>query len=163
MPNEKLRGFLEERNIKYVSIRHSPAYTAQEVAASAHVKGQNMAKTVMVKLDGELAMTVMPAHYCVDIDKLRDVTGKDSVELAHENEFASRFRDCEPGAMPPFGNIYDMDVYVDETLTRDREISFNAGSASEIVRMSYEDYAELVHPKIEDFASRMEHGGCAGR
>jgi Ala-tRNA(Pro) deacylase len=155
MPVDKLREFLDRNRIKYVVITHSPAHTAQEVAASAHIPGRNMAKTVIVKLDGRMAMAVLPASELVDLDLLADAAFVERAELADEDEFADRFGDCELGAMPPFGNLYGMDVYVADTLAEDDEIAFNAGSHTELVQMRYPDYARLVKPRILRFGARM--------
>lgn len=148
MPSTALKKFLDEEDVKYVTIRHSPAFTAQEVAASAHVPGQELAKTVIVSLDGELAMVVLPATDQVDLERLQEVSGADRVELASEGEFEERFPDCETGAMPPFGNLYDMDVYVAEHLAEDDEIAFNAGTHTELIRMSFDDFRTLVSPTV---------------
>ena len=148
MPSTALKKFLDEENVKYVTIRHSPAFTAQEIAASAHVPGQELAKTVIVRLDGELAMVVLPATDQVDLDLLAEVSGADEVELAEEEDFEDRFPDCETGAMPPFGNLYDMRVYVAEHLAEDEEIAFNAGTHTELVRMSFEDFRRLADPTV---------------
>ena len=148
MPIEKLRKTLEKSRIHYVSLPHDPAFTAQGIAATAHVSGNELAKTVMVKLDGRMAMAVLPAPRKVNFDRLREAAGASSAELAHEAEFAALFPNCEVGAMPPFGNLYDMEVYVDEPLTHDEEIAFNAGTHTELIRMQYEDYAKLVKPKV---------------
>ena len=121
MPVKKLKDFLDGRNIKYVVIRHSPEFTAQEIAASAHVPGKELAKTVMVKIDGQMAMAVLPASCKVDLQHLRVTAGADNVKLATEGEFQDRFPDCEVGAMPPFGNLYDMAVYVADTLAERRD------------------------------------------
>lgn len=152
MAVQKLKEFLNEHGVKYVTLSHSPAYTAQEVAASAHIPGQEVAKTVIVKLDGTMAMAVLPASRQIDLDRLGEVTGASEVELATEDEFKNQFQDCEPGAMPPFGNLYGMPVYVAEALTEDEEISFNAGSHSELMRLRYDDFEKLVQPKVLQFA-----------
>lgn len=152
MAVQKLKEFLNEHGVKYVTLSHSPAYTAQEVAASAHIPGQEVAKTVIVKLDGTMAMAVLPASRQIDLDRLGEVTGASEVELATEDEFKSQFPDCEPGAMPPFGNLYGMPVYVAEALTEDEEIAFNAGSHSELMRLRYDDFEKLVQPKVLQFA-----------
>jgi len=154
MPARKLKEFLDANNVKYVTITHSRAYTAQEVAASAHIKGRELAKVVMVVLDGELAMVVLPASYQIDFDALRKATGAASVRLATEAEFQEEFPECETGAMPPFGNLYGMAVYVDEALARDEEIAFNAGSHTELIRMAYRDFERLVRPKVVRVAVR---------
>ena len=148
MPAKKLTEFLDSRRIKYVTITHSPAYTAQTIAASAHVPGKELAKTVIVKIDGEFAMVVLPASFRVDLQHLKATTGADAVDLATEAEFKNLFPDCELGAMPPFGNLYDMDVYVAEELAEDEEIAFSAGSHAELVRLSYRDFEQLVQPRI---------------
>ena len=153
MPVAKLKRFLDENDVKYVSISHSQAFTAQEVAASAHVPGKELAKVVMVKLDGEMAMAVLPAPSQVDLESLRGVAGADEAELAGEEEFEELFPDCEVGAMPPFGNLWDLDVYVDEELREDEEIAFDAGSHTELVRMSYEDFERLVKPTVADITA----------
>jgi len=152
MPAKKIKDFLDKNHIKYVSLKHSPAYTAQEIAAKSHVSGKEMAKTVIVKVNGNPAMAVLPASYKVDFEALTKVTGSDNVNLAGEEEFKTMFPDCEVGAMPPFGNLYDMDVYVAETLSDDEEIVFNAGTHSELIRMAYKDFEKLVKPKVLKFS-----------
>jgi len=152
MPTEKLKRFLDQNAVKYVSIRHSPAFTAQEIAASAHIPGKELAKTVMVKIDGKMALAVLPASARVDFTALEKATGADTVELASEDEFRSRFPDCELGAMPPFGVLYGMPSYVAQDLAADDEIAFNAGSHTELIRLSYHDFERLARPKVLDFA-----------
>lgn len=148
MPSTALKKLLDEEHVKYVTIRHSPAFTAQEIAASAHVPGQELAKTVIVRLDGELAMVVLPATDQVDLGRLEEISGRERAELAEEDDFEERFPDCETGAMPPFGNLYDMDVYVAEHLAEDDEIAFNAGTHTELIRMSFDDFRKLAKPKV---------------
>jgi len=152
MPLTKLRTFLDNYNVPYVVISHSVAYTAQGIAALAHIPGKELAKTVIIKLDTELAMAVLPASYLVDTVMLR-AAGARTVEIATEREFKDRFPDCEVGAMPPFGNLYGMKVFVDTSLTKDKEIAFNAGSHRELVRMAFDDFVRLVQPKILPFAA----------
>ncbi len=149
MTISKLREFLDSHRIKYMVISHSLAYTAQGVAALAHVSGKKLAKTVIVKIDGVLAMVVIPASFHVDLDRLRKLTGAQSVEVASELEFKDAFPDCETGAMPPFGNLYDMPVYADETLAENEEITFTAGSHRELVRMHWVDMERLVNPTVD--------------
>jgi len=156
MPVKKLKEFLDENKVKYMVCIHSTAYTAQEIAASAHIPGKDVAKTVMVKIDDKMAMAVLPASYRVDFDLLKDGTGAKSVELASEEEFKYLFPDCEIGAMPPFGNLYDMDVYVAASLTEDEEIAFNAGSHRELIKLSYKDFAKLVKPKVLKFSAKRD-------
>jgi Ala-tRNA(Pro) deacylase len=148
MPARQLSEFLDSQGVKYVTVTHSPAFTAQEVAASAHIPGKEMAKTVMVQLDGQMAMAVVPASSRLDLARLRDAAGAERATLAGEREFASLFPDCEPGAMPPFGNLYGMNVFVADSLAEDEEIAFNAGSHTELVRLAYDDFSRLVHPKV---------------
>ena len=148
MPIRKLREFLDSHAVRYFVVSHSPAYTAQEIAAAAHVPGKELAKAVIVTLDGKMAMVVLPASRQLDFDLLRKLTSARKVELASEKEFADLFPECEIGAMPPFGNLYGMDVYVSEELEDDDEIAFNAGAHTELLRLSYENYKKLVHPKV---------------
>ncbi len=152
MPARKLKQFLDENHVRYVSIRHSPAYTAQETAASAHIPGRELAKTVMLHVDGKMAMAVLPSTRMLDLELLRKAIGAQSVSLATESEFKHRFGDCEAGAMPPFGNLYEMEVYADRSLTLDEQIAFNAGSHAELIQMAYEDFERLTEPKIAEFA-----------
>jgi Ala-tRNA(Pro) deacylase len=152
MPVKKLKAFLDEHGVKYITIKHSRAYTAQEVAASAHIPGQELAKTVMIKLNGTMAMAVLPASYQVDFDLLQAATGAEEIELATEAEFKDLFPECEAGAMPPFGNLYGIDVFVAASLTEDEKIAFNAGSHTELIQMSYSDFARLVDPVVLQFS-----------
>ena len=154
MPVKKLKDFLDNQNIKYVTISHSPTYTAQEIAASAHIPGKVMAKTVMVKIDGKMAMAVLPASCKVDFDLLKKAAGASTVGLASEQEFKNLFPECEIGAMPPFGNLYGMEVFVADALAEDEEIAFNAGSHTELIRLAYKDFERLVKPRIVKFSSR---------
>jgi len=152
MPAKKLREFLDKQGVKYVSIVHSPAFTAQEIAASAHIPGKEVAKTVMVKLDGKMAMAVLPASCGVDFARLRELADAGKAELASEREFSDLFPECEVGAMPPFGNLYGMPVFAEQALAEDKEIAFNAGSHKELVKLAYADFAKGVQPKVGRFA-----------
>jgi len=143
-----MKEFLDSHGVKYVKIDHSPAYTAREIAQSTHIKGKEVAKTIIVFIDNKMAMAVLSANYSIDFDYFRKEIGAKKIELATEEQFKDIFPDCEVGAMPPFGNLYGMNVYVDQHLTADKEIVFNAGSHSELVRMSYEDFARLVKPRV---------------
>jgi Ala-tRNA(Pro) deacylase len=153
MPATRLKEFLDREGIRYSSQRHSTAYTAQEVAASAHIPGKHFAKTVIVSIDGNMAMVVLPANRKVILQDLRDITGSDRVTFASEAEFQQRFPDCEPGAMPPFGNLYDMDVFVAPELSNEEEIAFSAGTHAEVIRMAYDDFERLVRPRVASFAT----------
>jgi Ala-tRNA(Pro) deacylase len=152
MPISRLKHCLDDHHVKYVTVTHSPAYTAQEVAQSSHIRGRELAKTVMVKLDGRLAMAVLPASQKVNLKLLKQAAGVGTAELAHEEEFKDKFPDCEPGAMPPFGNLYGMDVFAAEALAADEEIAFNAGSHTELIKMSYKDFEHLVQPRMVEIS-----------
>ena len=148
MPIRKLKEMLDREHIKYVTIRHSPAYTAQATAQSAHIPGDELAKTVMLEVDDKLVMVVLPASEQLDLDLAgKEMKAKD-IRLAEEREFQSSFPDCELGAMPPFGNLYGFDVYVTEALTNDERIAFNAGTHEELLEMEYDDFARLVQPRV---------------
>ncbi len=153
MPAKKLKEYLNNNNIKYVTIFHSQAYTAQEVAATAHIPGKELAKTVMVKIDDKMAMAVLTAADKVDFDSLKEAVGAGKVELASEQDFENLFPGCEIGAMPPFGNLYEMQVFVEENLTEDTEIAFNAGSYTELIKLSYKDFERLAKPTVVKFSS----------
>jgi len=153
MAADKLIGYLDEKGIKYVVINHSSAYTTSEIAASVHIKGQELAKTVIVKMGEEMAMIVLPVKYKVNLQMLCDYTGLERIELATEGEFAPLFPGCETGAMPPFGNIYGLKTYLDKTLTYDEEIAFNAGNFHQLIRLGFSDYMKLVKPEITHFAA----------
>jgi len=152
MPVKKLKDFLDGNNIKYVTISHSPAYTAQQIAALAEIPGKELAKTVIIKIDGVIAMAVLPASYKVSFELLQKAAGTGKVELAGEREFKDKFPDCDVGAMPPFGNLYGMEVFVAASLAEDEEIAFNAGSHTELIKMSYKDFETLVKPKVLTFS-----------
>jgi Ala-tRNA(Pro) deacylase len=153
MPLASLTEYLDKHKVKYIVISHSPAFTAQGIAALSHTPGKELAKTVVVKLDGELTMTVLPASFQVDVGLLKKATNAKSVELASEEEFKGRFPGCETGAMPPFGQLYGMDVIADESLAKDKEIAFNACSHRELIRLAWEDFERLAEPKVTRFAA----------
>ncbi len=153
MPVRKLKEFLDSQRVKYVSISHSRAFTAMEVAASAHVAGKELAKTVIVKVDGKMAMVVIPATSRVDFDILKRQIGAQHVELAAEREFRDKFPECELGAMPPFGNLYGMQLFVSESLAQEEELAFSAGSHNELIRLKYEDFERLTKPTMVNFLS----------
>lgn len=148
----KLTQFLDTQNVKYVVMTHSPAFRASEIAATAHIPGKELAKTVMVKADGTMTMAVLPASYMVDFRLLKKALNATKVELATEAEFKGLFPECEVGAMPPFGNLFGMEVLVSESLAEDTEIAFNAGSHRELVKMAYKDFERLVKPKLLAFS-----------
>ena len=151
MPVRKMKDFLDHHGVRYLCTSHSKAYTAQEVARLSHVSGQAMAKTVIVDADGRMVMAVLPARYKVDLNRLRNVIGAQHVELAPESRFKKLFPECEPGAMPPFGNLYGLEVFVDAALAEDEIIAFNSGTHTEVMRLLYKDYERLVQPKVLAF------------
>jgi len=147
MLNKQLQAFLDDRKVNYNIIRHSPAYTAEEIAASAHISGKELAKAVVVKIDGKLAMVIEPANVKVNLEALQQWTGAKDVTLANENEFKDTFADCETGAMPPLGRMYDLDTYEDQLGLNDGDdIVFNAGNHSELVKMRYSDFEKIAKP-----------------
>ena len=148
MPVKKLKEYLDSHQVRYEAVSHSRAFTAQDVAESAHVSGKELAKCVMVRIDGKLAMAVVPAASRVDFDLLKLAAGARVVELADEKEFKDMFPECEVGAMPPFGNLYGMETYASIGLTEQPEIAFNAGSHTELIKLSYGDFERLARPKL---------------
>jgi Ala-tRNA(Pro) deacylase len=149
----RLKSYLDREGVRYMSVAHSPAFTAGEIAEAAHVKQKEFAKTVIVNIDGRFAMAVMPASEKLDAHRLRDAVGARHVRLALESEFDRLFPGCEPGAMPPFGNLYGLEVFVSPTLVADERIAFNAGSHAELVWMTYPDFARLVRPVVAAFSA----------
>lgn len=154
MPSKILKKYLDDNNIKYITINHSEAYTAQEIAASAHIKGDEFAKTVMLKIDGKMVMAVLPASYKIDFKNLAHLGLGENIRLANEMEFKDKFPECEVGAMPPFGNLYHIDVYTAESLMRDKVIAFNSGTHKELIKMKTEDFVRLVEPEILQFSRK---------
>ena len=149
MPASKLKEYLDGRKIPYEVLTHPKAFTSQGVAAALHVSGREFAKAVILKTDaGKLIMVVIPGPRHVNLDLVKDLVGAREVELAREDEFASLFPECELGAEPPFGNLYNLPVYVDESLRKDPEIVFNAGTHIETIRMKYADFERLVDPVV---------------
>jgi osmotically-inducible protein OsmY/prolyl-tRNA editing enzyme YbaK/EbsC (Cys-tRNA(Pro) deacylase) len=149
---DRLKTYLHDHQVPFVIQHHQTAYTAQDVAASEHLPGQMVAKVVMAVADGDMVMLVLPADHRADLAKARAAVGAHEIWLANEREFADRFPDCEVGAMPPFGNLYDLPVYVDRSLTFDQAIVFQAGTHNETMRIRYADFARLVKPTVVDIA-----------
>ncbi len=148
MAINKLKDYLNYNDVKYVTVTHSKAYTAQEVAASIHIRGKKIAKTVIVDIDGQFAMVVLPASYRVDFEKLQETVGAKKVRLASETEFIDSFPECEVGAIPPFGNLYGMKVYVAASIVEDEDFLFNAGSHTELMKLPFKTYEDLVKPQV---------------
>jgi len=149
---KRLKEYLEKNQVSFEVGYHQRVYTAQEIAAAEHVRGRELAKVVMVKADGKMVMLVLPASFRVDMEKLKGILKSKKVEKSKEEEFQDLFADCEVGAMPPFGNLYNLDVWVDQVLTEDEDIVFNAGSHVETLKIKYSDYARLVNPKVGQFS-----------
>ena len=148
MPVARLKKFLDANDVAYETIPHEQTFTAQQTAESAHLPGHTVAKTVIVKLDGRMGMAVIPADEKVALDRLGEQTGATETELATEQEFAAMFPECELGAMPPFGNLYGMEVFVGKRLAEDPVIAFNAGTHDEVVKITYDDFERLVAPRV---------------
>lgn len=145
---KRLKEFLDASGVPYTHCTHHLAYTAQEVAAAQHVKGREMAKTVILRSEKKFLLVVLPASYKVDIAALEKALPYPHIQLATEYEFAVLFPDCEVGAMAPLGNLYGLPVFVETLLTQDQEIVFNAGTHTDTIRMNYEDFDRLVQPTV---------------
>lgn len=153
MPVRKLLEFLNKEGVPYSVITHHPTFTSHDTAASAHISEKELAKTVIIKIDGKMAMAVLPGSYKVVLDMLREATHSHNVELATEKEFRDMFPECEIGAMPPFGNLYGMEVFMAQSLADDNEIAFNAGTHTELIKLALKDFEKLVHPKMIKFSA----------
>jgi len=151
--SKRLKDYLKSNKVKFKTLKHKAVYTAQEIAGAQHVPGKEFIKTIMVKLNGnKFFMMAMPASCKIDFKKLKSASGAKTVELAKEAEFKSLFPDCDIGAMPPFGNLYDIPVVVDKTVEEDEKIVFNAGNHKETIMMKYSDFKKLVKPKVASFS-----------
>lgn len=148
MSLSRLRRYLDKNSIQYALLPRSPISAAEELAVSVHVPMREWAKTVVVKIDGELAMAVLPASFRIDFELFKREAHVKSVQLATEDEYHHLFPECEIGAMPPIGNLYGLEVFVDEVLSRNKEIMFNAWSRHALVRMPWGDFERLTRPKI---------------
>lgn len=154
MPSTRLQGYLSDQHVPTATIRHAPTFTAQETAQVIHIPGRQMSKGVLVKLDGKAALAVLAAPDHVDLRALAQAAGAESAALAGESELSEIFPDCELGAVPPFGNLWGVPVYVSATLAREPRIAFNAGNHSELMLVTWHDFERLVHPRIAEFAVR---------
>jgi Ala-tRNA(Pro) deacylase len=152
MLTQKLTSLLERNRVHYQTLSHPRAYTSQGLAAAMRIPGRELAKTVVLKVDGRCVLAVLPAPARVDFQRFREASGAASVELAPEAEFQSLFPGCDLGAEPPFGELYGLPVWVDASLARDESIVFNGGTHSEAVRIAYRDFERLAHPKVARFA-----------
>lgn len=147
-PPPPIESYLREQRVDFSVHHHSPAYSAQRLAAAEHVPGRMVAKVVIAVVDEDLVMLCLPAPCRVDLLKLMNAVATDNVRLAREADFSRAFPDCEVGAMPPFGNLYEMPVYVDKQLTADERIAFQACRHTETVEMAFADFARLAHPMV---------------
>ena len=147
----KLKEYLDSQKVPYQVLPHEEVYTSLETAQSLHVPGKDLAKVTMVKADDKLVMTVLPSTWKVDLQRCKEAFDASHVRLATEDEFKGSFPDCEVGAMPPFGNLYGIRVYVDRSLTEAEEIVFDGGTHQEGLKMRYKDFAALVNPVVEEF------------
>ena len=146
-----LNAYLDHERVHYDVLPHPEAFRSLAIAQALHTPGKEMAKVVIVKVQERFVMTVLPASWNVDLRRLRTVFATHRVRLATEDEITGLFPDCELGAMPPFGNLYGLPVYVDQSLTEDEEIVFQAGTHSDAIRMRYWDFASLAFPVVEEF------------
>ena len=151
MRPRSLDEFLNKARVPYTTFRHEPAFTAMRAAAVSHVRGSSWAKTVVCMADGEFVLAVLPAHYTIEFDRLRELTGAAALRLATEREIAELYPDCEEGAMPPFGGLYLQRVFVEACFVGDPEMVFNAGTHTDAIRMHYGDFAELAKPTVGQF------------
>jgi Ala-tRNA(Pro) deacylase len=147
--------FLNQSKIAYEVLHHPKAFTAQTIAQAEHVKGRHHAKVVMVQSGGEHLMLVLPADHRVDLEKLENITGQSAV-LQSEDEFKALFPDCAVGTMPPFGNLYGLTTYVDKSLTQEDYIVFEAGTHTDAIKLSYQDYERIAKPRIGDLATKLQ-------
>ena len=146
---------LNENKVQYEILHHPEAVTAQRIAQAEHIKGRHHAKVVMIKSGGQHLMMVLPADHQIDLEKVKKAMGK-AVSLDKEAEFKSLFADCAIGAMPPFGNLYDLPTHVDKHLAEQDYIVFEAGTHTDAIKMSYRDYEKIVKPKVEDLAVKLQ-------
>lgn len=151
---QRLQELLKENSVPFEVHHHPLTYTAQAVAEAEHVPGKMVMKVVMVMADGRLTMLALPAPYHLDSAKTAAAIGAGEVRLAREDEFESAFPDCDVGAMPPFGHLYGLDLWVDKALTADEFVVFQAGTHTDTIRMKYSDFARIARPKVADLAFR---------
>lgn len=145
---QKLLAYLDEKQVQYTHHAHPTAYTAREVASVEHVPAQTIAKTVVYFSENGYGIVVLPGDSMVDLHALRESLGVSRLRLATESELGDLFPDCELGAMPPFGNLRDLPVYVDGRLPAEETITFNAGTHRDVVQMKYADFDRLVRPAV---------------
>lgn len=152
---KKLKSLLEEKRISYEVLKHEEVFTAQEIAATTHTRGKEMAKVIILNGDNKYFMIVLPASYRIDIEKLKIILNVKNLRLSTEEELEKLFPDCEVGATPPFGNLYNIDVYADKVLSEDKTIVFLTGSHKESIKMTYKDFDKVVKPHVEEFGLKL--------
>ena len=159
MISTQLKNYLNTTGVAYTAHPHRPAYTSQEIAQATHIPGREMLKSVILKTDdGQLVMAVVSAKEAVNLTALREKIGCNVLRLASENEFRQAFPGCEPGAMPPFGNLFNLPTYCEAELSRNTEIEFNGGTHKATIRMTFEDYKRLANPEIGHFSQPYQTG-----
>lgn len=146
-----LKKFLDDNQIGYDVMHHDPAFTAQELSARMHISGYEFVKVVVVKLDGAFALAALPAPLRINFRALAESAGARKCSLASEEEFQQLFPDCELGAMPPFGNLYNLPAFVDQDVTHSENIVINAGTHAEAIRLRYADFSRLARPRVVRF------------
>ena len=149
-----IKQYLFHNNASYSHKRHSVAYTSQEVAQAEHVPGGEFAKTVVLQADDRMIFAVLPADYVINFEILKRQVGCAKMSLASEREFIEKFPACEPGAMPPFGNLFELPVYCDSALAKQAEIEFNAGTHVDTLRMTYATFVKLENPTVVSFSEK---------
>jgi Ala-tRNA(Pro) deacylase len=152
---ERLEQYLRENDVPFEVMTHRQAFTMPEVAAALRMPGRQVAKVVVVKADGETVMLVVPTSHRLNLAQVRALLDAKRVSLAKEEEFADLFPDCGTGAMPPFGNLYDVPVYVDQALERERSIVFRVGTHRHTMKIAYADFARLAQPTVGEFAEHL--------
>lgn len=152
---KRVKNYLKQNRIKYKILRHGEVYTSQELAAVQHVPGKSLAKVVILKTQDGYVMAVLPACYSLLLKKLKKILRAKTLRLAKENEIGNLFPDCEIGAMPPFGNLYEMPVYVDESMSGVEDMVFEAGNHTHTIRMKYKDFERIVQHSKEEFAEHL--------
>jgi Ala-tRNA(Pro) deacylase len=146
----KLKEYLDRQGVRFEHHVHPTAYTAQETASSMHLPGRDIAKTVVIEADGALLLAIVPANQKVDLHHLKFITRAANIRIADEREFSEAFPSCEPGAVPPFGNLFGFSAYCDTQLEQDDTIEFNAGSHTDTLRMAFDDFKKLARPTMID-------------
>lgn len=152
---KKLKNYLDKQKVRYKSLKHELAYTAQEIAAAQHVPGKQVVKSVLIKADKGYLLAVLPATHLIDFAKLKKAVKAKKVSLASEEDIEKLIPDFEIGAMPPFGNLYNLPVYMDKTIAEDEEIVFNAGTHTDTVKMRTADLEKLAKPKVAEFGKHV--------